>query len=232
MSINDRELGRYYKESGPVTRLRQAVHELSKNPFNPEAVTNFQQAFWQVPRGEEGLTFDIAPCTVTKEQLEKPFIDIKGKELPPLTIGIPEELRGKEGLIKLGKMFPESKSSYSVQGNTPIKDEFGKAGYIRLEGVVDAPNLDTTEDQLREHYKSQGVRGQRLRTYIIASRQMKILKDKYFDQGATWSRLLGSRDGGVIVSAGCGSHGRLSVYRDLAPLRHDLDCGGRSEEVL
>lgn len=215
----------------PLDLLRQTVQELNRNSFSPEAVTNFQQAFWQIPRGEEGFTFDMTPCTATKEQLRKPIVDVKGRKLLPLTIGIPEELKGKEGLIRLGKMFPEL-GNYSVKEGTPIQDEFDKTGYIRVEGVVDAPNLDTNEDQLREHFDSQGVRGQRLITYVIASRQMKVLKDKYPDQGPTWSRLIGSRCGGGVVHAFCFPDGRLGVFRYLFPRNHCPVWGGRSEEVL
>ncbi|OGH21345.1 MAG: hypothetical protein A2958_00910 [Candidatus Levybacteria bacterium RIFCSPLOWO2_01_FULL_38_13] len=215
----------------PLDLLRRAAQELNRNPFSPEKVTNFQKAFWQVPRGEEGLTFDIAPCSATEERLKKPFADIKGIELSPFTIGIPEELKGKEGLITLGKMFPELEN-YSVREGTPIEDEFDRTGYIRVEGVIDSPNLDTNEDQLRKHFELQGTRGQRLITYAIFSRQMEVLDGNYLDQGSTWSRLLGSRIDGRVVYAYCYPYGYLYVFRGLYPQNRHPDWGGRSEEVL
>ncbi len=230
MSMGDKELDKGQIDS-PVAPLRQAAQELNRNFFNPEAVTNFQQAFWQVPRGGEGFTFDIPPLSATSEQLKKPFIDIEGRELLPLTIYIPEELRGKEGLIKLGKMFPEL-GSYSVKEGTPIEDVYHRTGYIRVEGVIDSPNPNTNEDQLRKHFNSQGVLGQRLITYIIASRQMKIIKGQYPDQGTTWSRLLGSRGDGRAVCAHCLPGGRVHVDRGLGPRDRGASLGARSEEVL
>ncbi len=215
----------------PLDLLRQAAQELNKNPFNPEAVTNFQQAFWQVPRGKEGLTFDIGVCNATEEKLAKPIINVEGKKIPPFTFGVPSELKGKKGLIMLGRMFPEI-NSYSVAEDTPIEDESEYTGYLKVEGVIDSPNLNTDEEQVRQHFASQGISGQRLITYLIVSRQMKIIKGQYPDQGSTWSRLFGSRRGGRAVYARCHPGGCVVVFRFLFPQDRLAHLGARSEEVL
>lgn len=214
-----------------TVRMIQSAEELLATPFNPETVTKFQQAFWQVPRGEEGIVFDVGVCNVTEEKLAKPIIDVEGIEILPFTVGIPAELKGKKGLIMLGKMFPEI-SSYSVAGDTPIEDESDKTGYIKVEGVIDAPNLNTDEYSVRQHFASQGISGQRLITYLIVTRQMKVLEGQYPDKGSTWSRLLGSRDGGGVVSAYCVPSGRVYVGRGLHPQDRRARLGARSEEVL
>src|SRR3989344_2880534 len=207
--------------------LMKSAEKLNRNPFNPEAITNFQQAFWQVPRGAEGFTFDIGVCNASSEKLAQPIIDVEGREISPFTVGIPAELKGKTGLIALGKMFPEI-NSYSVAENTPIEDESDHTGYLKVEGI-DTPNLNTDDNQARAHFASQGIFGQRLITYLILSRQMKIIKGQYPDQGSMWSRLLGSRRGGGVVDANCLPVGGVSVSRSLSPQVRHAYLGARSE---
>lgn len=213
-----------------VARMDQKAIELLANPFSPEAVTAFNKAFWSVPRGKEGFTFEIGKVNATEERFRKPIKDVKGNEIIPFTLGIPQELKGRQGLIKLGLMFPEI-GSYSVAQDTSIKDESDKTGYVKIEGVLDAPNLDTDEKQAKKHFENQGISGQRLLTYLIFSRQMKILQGQYPDIN-TWSRLPGSSDDGRVVDAYCLSYGHVDVSRDLAPSDRRPLLGFRSEEVL
>ncbi len=238
MAVSPGEIDRIYKRGSrenSIAHLELRAEEFRKDPFNPEAVTLFQQAFWQVPRGEEGFTFDIPLCDATEEQLLKPFVDINdGTKLSPHTLYVPDELRGKEGLIMLDKMFPEL-TSHNVSEETEIEDEFDQTGYIQVERVLDSPNLNTTEDQLREYFDSQGVRGQRLITYIIASKQMEVLKGQGFDrfsQTSRRSRLLGSRRENKAVDARFLPLGHLVVGRYLDRHASSYRLGGRSERAL
>jgi hypothetical protein len=91
---------------------------------------------------------------------------------------------------------------------------------------IDAPNLKTNEKQLREAISSQGGEEPTLNEYIIASQASKLLTGKYLD-GATWSRILGSRSVGDVVGARFGSGGGLGVISVWPPGGRAGGMGGR-----
>ena len=129
-----------------------------------------------------------------------------------------------------GKVFPKM-NSYSVKEDSPIKDKGAKPGWVDVEMDIDAPNRHTKQDDLEKLFKSQKRNGMRLSTYIWAGQASKVLTDKYFDQGSTYSRLLSSSSDGGVVYAYFYPSGRLDVGWYLSPEDHGTILGGRSEGV-
>lgn len=85
-------------------------------------------------------------------------------------------------------------SEAAIEENT-VTNEVDHSGWRYTESTVAAPNLNTTEKQLKDKFQKVGREGLTLTEYIIASQDAKVLEGKYFDKDATWFRLLGSRDG-------------------------------------
>ena len=92
-----------------------------------------------------------------------------------------------------------------------MSNSYDQKGYLYTEAKTDAPYLGTTEEQLERHLTRTGRRGLTLNAYIIGSQTNKMLNGTYFDQGSTWSRVLGSRDGDRVVDAYFGPDGYLGV---------------------
>ena len=122
-------------------------------------------------------------------------------------------------------------NDYSVSEDSPIEDKGAKPVWVDVEMDIDSPNRDTREDDLDKLFKSQGREGMRLSTYIWVGQASKVLTGEHFDQGATYSRLLGSSHGDHVVRARFYPLGRLNVYWNLYPQHHAPGLGGRSEGV-
>ncbi len=209
-------------EQPSLNLLDQAVNEFKDNPHTPESVNRFWQTFLETSIKSRGLDIPvpIVSCDRTQEELEA--LGKEGKMWVPET---------KLTYSQLGKIFPETKS-YALREDSPIKDEYEQdAKGVDVEVSIESPNRETTENDLRELFKSQNRKGMRLSTYILASQESKLLAGQYFDEGDTWSRLLGSRDGGHVVDAGSYVDGFLVVGWSLDPRGHDSDWGRRSEGV-
>lgn len=213
--------------------LEKAIAEPEINPFFPEAViTKFWKVKLQADGKRIGLNISVPDCNWTEEEIRKPMKDNRGNEVPSTMVYVPQELTGKEGLVKLGQMYPKMES-WSVQEDTAVQDSPDankKGGWIKTEAAIDAPNLDTTQKDLEYHAKDKEYFPQTLNTFILASQASKDLTGHYLDEGSTWSRL-GSRDGGDVVRASFGSDGRLNVSWHLNPRAHGSSMGGRFEEV-
>lgn len=204
--------------------FQKLAQEYKNNPTDPEVNTRIWKAF--LPEID-----NIPTCDWTEEQIGVPIIGVEGEQQPGMMIFLPDLYRGREGLIRLGQRFP-TMDSYSVQETTPIVSETRPGGWIKIEASVDAPNRDTTEQQLNDHFESQGRLGQREETYILGGQFSKRVNGRYFDETDTWSRLLGSRHESGVVGASFDSGGSLDVRRDLRPRNHYSDLGGRSEGAL
>jgi len=209
--------------------LTQAIAELKSNPFSPEGFTNYWRAKFQ---GERDIT--VPDCNWTEKEIRKPMVDIRGKEGPSMMVYVSKQLIGKEGLIRLGKMYPQMADS-SVRENTLITDTHRTTGWIKVEATIDnAPNGNTRQKDLEDLAKRQGYLGQRVGTYILVSQASKDLTEHYLDEldeVYIWSRLLGSRRGGRVVNAYFYSDGRLIVGRALTSRSRHPALGGRFEEV-
>ncbi len=199
------------------------IQEYKDNPYDPEVITKIWRAFLPEVR--------IPMCDWTEEQIAAPIIGVKGEQQPGMMVFLPDLYRGKEGLISLGQRLPKMRN-YSVQKDTPIASGDRLGGWIKIEASVDAPNRKTTEQQLKDHFKSQGRYGQREEVYILGAQFSERVNGQYFDEGSTWSRLLGSRSRHGVVNFRFNSDGNLFVDWRLYPRNHNPRLGGRSEGVL
>lgn len=206
----------------PEELFQKLVQEYKDNPTDPEVNTRI----WKVFLPE----ISIPVCDWTKEQIAAPIPGVEGEQYEGMMIFLPDLYKGREGLIRLGQRFP-TMGSFSVQEATPIVSDNRPGGWIKIEANVDAPNRNTTEQQLKDHFESQGRVGQREETYILGGQFSKRIYGRYFDETDTRSRLLGSRRGDDVVLANFYSDGRLFVDRSLYPQSHNSLLGGRSEGV-
>lgn len=201
-------------------QLQSIVKEYSTQPHTPELVTNFWQTFLDVSIKGQGLAIPVP--VISCDRILKELEDLKKEG----GMWVPET---KLTYAQLGQVFPEMQS-YTVEKDSPIKDEFAQgAKGVDVEVAIDAPNTNTTEEDLENLFKKQGRKGMRLSTYILTSQASKVSTGKYLDGKTTWSRLLGSRRGGRVVAARFSVNGRLDVGWSLNPKEHYSGWGGRSE---
>ena len=187
-------------ELDPLTSVIEAY---KNQPRTPELVTQTHQAIWQA-RGELiDETFDVPPCTYTQKGLEK--LKKEGKRVGYL----PPEVATQAGRHKLGEMYPEM-GSYSVQEGNPVTNDYSPSGWFDYEVSIDAPYLDTTEDQLLERTRENGRKLLSLNQYIVAFQDSKLFTDHYLDEKSTWVRVA-SRNDGRMVNASVNGGGYLDV---------------------
>lgn len=204
--------------------LIAAIQEYKTQPLTPESVNKFWQTLWRVWGESVDRVFEVPACDRTTQELAELKENGRGVLL------IPDEIYTPEGLVLLGCIFPKMESRTVSEGTT-ITNENNRGGCIDVEMDLESPNRNTTEKDLEKLFASQGRKGQREATYIIASQFSKLLAGHYFDEKATWSRLLGSRSGGGGVGAGFWPGGCLRVGLNQDPQSHYPDMGGRSEGV-
>lgn len=215
--------------------LIQSIVELKTNFFSPEAITKFWKAKLQADGKRIGLDISVLDCNWTKREMRKPMIGINGAEVPSMMVYIPQELYGQEGLIKLGQMYPKM-NIWPVQKETVAwvmrdsPDSSKKGRWIKVEATIDAPNINTTEKDLKNHAKAKKYSRQRLITYIFASQASKDLTGHYLDEESTWSRL-GTHFQSEVAYVRFHSDGDLTIPWPLDPQAHGAGIGGRFEEV-
>ncbi len=209
-------------EQPSLILLNQAVKEFKEKPYTPELTNRFWQTFLETSIQTQGLDISVPTiaCDRTQEELETLRKESR--------MWVPET---KLTYPQLGRIFPKM-GSYAVREDSPIKDEYREdARGVDVEVNIDAPNRNTTQKDLENLFKRQGRKGMRLSTFILTSQASKLLTNQYLDEGATWSRLLGSRSGGHVVDAYSYVGGNLGVHWHLVPRGHGSDWGGRSEGV-
>lgn len=213
---------------GPQDLLKQAVADYvgNKDRITSELVTAFWRTKLQVDGARVGLEIAVPDCNWTEEEIRRPMVDRKGKEVPGMMVYKPGEVT----LPILGRMY-RAMQNFSVAEDSPVTDTHDTAGWVKVEATIDAPNLGTTQKDLEKFAEKTGYLGQGEATYILASQASKDLSGQYFDQGSTWSRLLGSRGEGRVLCASFYSNGGLRVFWILGPQGRVSDLGGRSEEV-
>ena len=210
------------KKATSENPLAKIIQEYKTQPHTPELVASFMQNFIRVKIEESGAEISIPTISVCdRTPVELAALKAAGRGMvynPGLKYS------------ELGRIFPKMQS-YSAREDSSVTDEYERVGWVDIEMTVDAPNINTTEQDLIDLFGTQEKNGQRLSTYIWGSQISKELTDKYFDQGSTYARLLGSRRGGRVVHAYFYSRGLLRVYWDLKSDSHDPHLGGRSEGV-
>lgn len=204
--------------------LERAILEYKKESLTPELVDTTWQIIWKTWGDRVGHTLRVPSCDRTTKELEK--LQKEGKAI----LLVPDELYTKEGLVLLGRMFPKMRS-WSVSEQTTVTNEHNKGGSIDIEMDLDSPHRNTREKQAVDILRKEGRTGQRLATLIVGSQFSKLSTDRYLDEGATWSRLPGSRLGGLILHARFCSDGRLDVRWHLGRESHGPRLGFRSEGV-
>lgn len=210
-------------EKPPVDLLEQAVKEYKAKPHTPELVTQTHQAIWQA-RGElVGATYEVTPCPYTQKELVD--LETSGKRVGYL----PTELATQQSRHILDEMFPKMGSESVQKGNLVTNDE-NPSGWFDYEAGIDAPYLDTKEEQLMERIAKDGRNILSLNQYIVAGQDSKLFTGQYLDETRTWVRL-GSRDEGRVVGASFFQFGYLRVGWDLDPAHRVPFLGGRSSGV-
>ena len=206
----------------------QSVKEYRSNPHTPELVTKVYQTIWQA-RGELiGAVYgvEMTPCPYTQEEL-------KDLEQQRKRVGyLPLQLASQENRHILGKIFPKM-GSYSIERNNLVTNDGNPSGWFDYEAGIDAPYLDTDEQQLTERIAEDKRKLLSLNQYIIASQDSKLLTGQYLDEGRTWTRSVPAME---VASSGLFLSGRPPACRSGSRVRRSLSGFGRaflrSEKIL
>ena len=210
----------------PIDLLNRPIQEFKDNPYFAEAITSLNKTFYEVYGQRIGLEISVPDCDWTEKEIKESMPTTEGEKVKSMVLFYPSELKGKQGLVRIGQMF--TLTNWSVQEHTPIvSEERIPTDYVRIEAVINAPNTNTTEQDLVNHAQKHHLLGQDLNLYILGSRFAKLLDGRYFDQGSTWSRLPGSRYEGRVVPAYCDSDGHVGVSSSLDPGYRSPRIGGR-----
>lgn len=210
----------------PVDPLKKAIEEYGRGPLTPEIVTNFWRTKLAGDGKKIGLNFPVPDCDWDIEAIRRPMRDFRGQEILGMMVYLPDVFLGGEGLKRLSSMYP----NLHIGTGFFSTDTHQTTGWIKVEAAVDAPNLDTDQQQLGEFASQNGYRPQRLRTYVLASEASKQLNGQLFDENGTTTRLLGTLENGNI-GATLYSDGSLHVLLNFSPATRSLNVGGRFEEV-
>jgi hypothetical protein len=221
---------------GDISRKMKAIKEYRERTL-PETVTNYWRAKLGIDGKRAGVNIVVPDCDWTQEEINRSMVRRGGRELAGRMLYLPEELIWKEGLIRLGKMYPglrgeKAEGSYTLEDKTQVTNIYDTYGWIKVEATSIAPNRNTTEEELRRFAEEQGYNMQREAVYILASLANKDLTGEFFDEGGKiWSRLGGSRGEGGVIAACFYSDGHLRVLLALDPMQRDEHYGGRFEQT-
>lgn len=197
--------------------------KLDASEFTPDFVDQFFQALWKTWGEKVNHVFEVPTCDRTREELAALYKEGKGVLL------IPHEAYTPEGMILLERIFPQM-GNWHAQSGTTIKNVINNnGGCIDIEMGIDVPNVNTSEKQLKMLFALQGREGERLVTYIVGSQVSRLLTGRFFDQGHTWSRLLGSHSEDRTISVYFSDDGGLHFVSGWLPQHHYRRMGGRSE---
>lgn len=205
--------------------LALVVAEFRTGRLNtPEAVTSSWRLRWQAWGEKVGLNIIVSDFEGSQADLSEHLL--RGDR----PFYVPSELSVQARRHILGKIWPAMKSYSIAAENTSVTNKVDHSGWRYTEASTNAPFLDTKEKNLRDKINKVEADRESLTAteYIIASQDHKLLTGEYFDQGTTWSRLLGSRSAGWVVSVSFDPDGYLSV--DWGRYADDPypDLGGRS----
>lgn len=199
-------------------------------------------AFWEnhrVPMGLAPSDVRVTDCPYTDEDIWQFMkLDDPKPGNPDVDLGfyLPQVLATKQGLILLGKGFPEM-GTWVFQEDDNITNGHQEFGWLRVDASLDAPyrtnkNGELTGlnvDELNEAIRNDKRRGQIVNIYGPSGKLIKQVFDYYPDQGNTWSRLPESLEGGGrVLGAGFGSGGFLRVYSYWNRKERHPGMGGRS----
>lgn len=213
-------------------QLRIKLERYATEVHSPELITETWQGvfdYWVNDAKNRGVNvpvINVPDLELQQGDLEKPVKDIDGNFLPTVMIYYPPELQGKEGLVTMGETFPMLHTR-TVKPTTPLSNMQEYSGWLNAEATLEAPNGDTDESQLRNHFDQLGRVGMNENQYIILSEFMKLTVGNFVDNRIL-CRLLGSEMEGQVINAHFGKDGDLHVNSHLRPSLRGWELGGRS----
>lgn len=167
--------------------IKGAIEKYKKLPLTPELVNGTWTILWQKWGEKIEHVFEAPSCNFTSEELG----ELRGLDRGVLLV--PDEVYAPEGLILLGKIFPEITSD--AMRKLVIVNDSNKGGCIAIDMDIDPPDMSISEIGAlgyAERIRKLGKHPQRFVTYLIGSRFNYLLTRQYFDKN-TDSFLPGSR---------------------------------------
>lgn len=170
-----------------INELDRAIEDYKKNPFSPEAVTNY----WRKKLPD----VYIPDCDWTVSEICAPMQDLQGEDIPAVVVPVTDEIT----LPLLGKRFP-SLISRTVRGEMQVIDTHNTKGWVKVYSSIVPPNRHVPLEKAEEFATLQGYLWGREITYILDGLAVKDLTNYYLDEGGTWSWLRGSlMDHGIVI---------------------------------
>jgi len=172
-----------------VASSREFQHELP----TPESVTSYWRAKLRAGAERIGITIDVPDCDWTAEEIQAPIVDQEGSSLFSMMAYYPPELVGKQGLFRLGQIFPEILNAPERQDipswippafreGTSISDTHSTVGWTKVVFTRTASILSSDIKKVQKPYIARGYRGLRLSTYTLATVASKDLTGHYLDE--------------------------------------------------
>lgn len=173
-----------------------------------------------------GIQYPVpeVPFTVERVKAEKKRDRILIYLAPELSMGrvIPE----------LGELFPKMQACMELRKAAleGIVSDDEVSGWLFVEKALNTPNLGTTEEELREVFRQQNVKGMTLNAYIIFGQFCKDIWGEYPDVFNWRAKLLGSSCENRVMVGNFSTNGFLDINRTCfwaSNLRFS-NVGGRS----
>jgi len=205
--------------------LLKAVKEFNTKPHTPDLITKTFQTIWTV-RSEElkkqgvYVEFALLHCPYTQKKIQQ--LEKEGKRT-----GL-RLLENNPSL--LATLWPGMDVDINEGELEAINNKTVVLDWFNYENSIDAPHLNTTEEQLKQEFEKQGRQMLDITNdYLIAAQDSKLITDYYLGEVSTFTRGLYN---GHVVSARFVPDGQLRVFSFLRPGSCGPILGGRSREGL
>lgn len=215
-------------------QYKEAMRVFREDPLNRDTIMRLWQTRYDVLGSRVGLTIKVPDLDYYVDEIE----GLAHMTLARGLVYVPDELMTTpQGLIYSNRMYPQMRNWVGKPDTdlALITHASNNGGWRHIESGCEMPFTDTTQAQLeanladlRNGQPSYIWVGQRLITFIVGSQHSKAVWRHYFDETG-WVRLLGSFDGGEVLSAYFGSSGKLYFHWYWYPEVHRPDLGGRFE---
>lgn len=139
-------------------------------------VTETWYSFWYAMSSKVGLEheFQVPECDRTPEEL------LALKRRNRTVVYLPDKIMADGGMELLASMMPEVRPILSMSMSNPIKE----GGWVDVEMGVKPPEwtLNRTAREMQTAFRDRELEGQRLQTYVVASKFRELLDGHFFDQ--------------------------------------------------
>lgn len=181
---------------------------------------------------EKDIPFPVLESASSLEQAKAKYIENSNNPecLTQLMRSFWADADEKSGKTTLVPEFPLKSKEIKERAGQNQMAVFNGKDWVWIEKSVNASNLSTNQEQLEEKFGKEGRQIIGQKTYEVGGQIHKLLYGKYFDEGATYSRVLNAN--GQVVHAFFRSDGYLRVYSRLSPGFRHWRLGGRFEEVI